>query len=243
MNTNFKRVIAYMIDMFLVSAIVFCLTNIKQVNFQLDGYNKVYNESSKVIKKYDKLKDDYDTAKKDYDKKKISKKEYNKKKDAYNDYKDTYTKKIKVFNYRVSKNSVISTIISIAVIFAYFGIFQFSMGGQTLGKKLMHLKVVSNKDKDLNVLNYLIRCTILNGVIFSIAMLICVGTLNAVNFYTANYIISNLQSIVEIIILLTVFMSNEGRGLHDLIAQTRVIEIDKDGNKIEYIPKVKTSDK
>lgn len=243
MNKNFKRILAYMIDMVIVSMVVYGLTNIKQINFQLENYNKIYKQYEKTVEKYQDLEDEYEEAKEDYDDKKIEKKEYQAKKQAYNDYKDSYSDKIKKYNYQLSKNSIISTIISIAVILAYFGIFQFSMGGQTLGKKLMHLKVVKNKEGNLNIFNYFIRCIVLNGIIANVALLICVGILNSGDFYSANYIITNVQSVVEIVILIMVFMTTDGRGLHDYLAQTKVIEIDKEGNEVEYIPPTKKGDK
>ena len=54
MSKNFKRLVAYMLDMFLVTAIVFALTNIKQINFQLNDHNKISKQYSEVVKKYDK---------------------------------------------------------------------------------------------------------------------------------------------------------------------------------------------
>lgn len=239
MNKNFKRILAYMVDMVIVSIIVYGLTNIKQINFQLENYKKTYKQYEKTVEKYQDLEDEYEDAKEDYEDKLIDKKEYQEKKQVYNDYKATYSNKVKKYNYELSKNSVISTLISIAIIIAYFGIFQFSMGGQTLGKKLMHLKVVKNKEGNLNILNYLIRCVILNGVIANVALLICVGIFNAGDFYNANYIITNAQSVLEIIILIMIFMTADGRGLHDYLAQTKVIEIDKEGKEVEYIPPTK----
>ena len=246
MNVRFKRIAAYFIDMIVVSVVVFGLTNIKQINYQYDNHEKVSKEYQKYIDKYEKLEDKYEDAKDDYKDKKITKEEYNEIKSSYNDYKKGYEKQIKKFNYDLSKNSVISTIISIAIVIAYFGIFQFSLGGQTIGKKLMKLKVVKNKEGELNILNYLIRCLILNGVIINALLIIFVSIFKANDFYTANYIISNIQSIVEILILIMVFMTNDSRGLHDYIAGTKVIDINAVGEEInnkidevEYIPKKK----
>jgi len=133
-----------------------------------------------------------------------------------------------------------------AIVIAYFAIFQFSLGGQTLGKKIMKLRVVKAKDKELNIFNYLIRCAILNGVIVNLLLVIFVNTLDVNSFYMANYIVSNIQSIIEIVIIIMIFMTNDSRGLHDYIAGTKVIEIDSLGNEvinnnmdIEYIPKNK----
>ena len=121
------------------------------------------------------------------------------------------------------------------------------MGGQTIGKKLLKLRVVKNKEGSLNILNYLIRCAILNGAIINILLIVFVNMFNTNNFYTANYIISNIQSIIEILILIMVFMTNDSRGLHDYIAGTKVVEIDVLGEEvnnkkeeIEYIPRKKS---
>ena len=83
--------------------------------------------------------------------------------------------------------------------------------------------------------NYIVRCVILNGVISNIALLICVYIFNYNNYYTANYIITNIASILEVIILMMVFMNKDGRGLHDYLAGTKVIEIDSI-KEVEYIP-------
>ena len=249
MNIRFKRIAAYFIDMVIVSVVVFGLTNIKQINYQYDAREKVSNEYQKYIDKYEKIEKKYDGAKEKYKDKKISKKELNKIKNSYNDYKKGYEKQIKRFNYELSKNSVISTIISIAVVIAYFGIFQYSLGGQTIGKKFMKLKVVKNKDGDLNIFNYLIRCLILNSIIINIALIIFVNIFSANDFYMANYIVSNIQSIVEILILIMIFMTTNARGLHDYVAGTKVIEINamdegvnNKKDEVEYIPKKKAKE-
>ena len=246
MNVRFKRIAAYFIDMIIVSVVVFGLTNIKQINYQYDNHEKVSSEYEKYVKKYEKLEDKYNDANDDYKDKKITKEEYTKIKNEYKDYKSGYEKNIKKFNYDLSRNSVIATIISVAVIIAYFGIFQYSIGGQTIGKKLLKLRVVKNKEGSLNILNFLIRCAILNGVIINILLIVFVNIFNANSFYTANYVVSNIQSIIEILIIIMVFMTNDSRGSHDYIAGTKVVELDvlgndvkKDKEEVEYIPKKK----
>ena len=244
MNVRFKRIAAYVIDMLIVSVVVFGFTNIKQINYQYDNHEKVSSEYEKYVKKYEKLEDKYNDAKDDYKDKKITKEKYSKIKNEYKDYKSGYEKNIKKFNYDLSRNSVIATIISIAVIIAYFGIFQYSLGGQTIGKKLLKLKVVKNKEGSLNIFNCLIRCAILNGVIINILLIVFVNIFDVNNFYNANYVISNIQSIIEILILIMIFMTSDSRGLHDYIAGTKVVEINALGEEIsnnkeeiEYIPK------
>ena len=47
MKTRFKRIAAYMIDMIIVSIVVFGLSNVKQINYQYDNHEKVSSEYEK----------------------------------------------------------------------------------------------------------------------------------------------------------------------------------------------------
>ena len=55
MNKNFKRILAYMVDMVIVSIIVYGLTNIKQINFQLENYKKTYKQCRIIYQRLFKL--------------------------------------------------------------------------------------------------------------------------------------------------------------------------------------------
>jgi uncharacterized RDD family membrane protein YckC len=101
----------------------------------------------------------------------------------------------------------------------------------------MKLKVVKNKEGELTIFNYLIRCAILNGVIINLVLIIFVNIFSANDFYMANYVVSNIQSIVEILILIMIFMTSDARGLHDYLAGTKVIDISNKQDEVEYIPK------
>ena len=235
MSKNLKRIIAYMLDMFLVTAIVFALTNIKQINFQLTKHNKASKEYSEIVKKYEKEEAKFNKVKKKYDKDKIKKSEYKKAEKKLESYKKEYAENIKKYNYELTMNSVFPTVMSMCVVILYFGILQYFMNGQTLGKKLMKIRVVKNKEGKLNIVNFILRCIILNGIIANLLIVLFVYIFNANDFYNASYIVSNAQSIVEFIILIMIFMTKDNRGLHDFIASTRVVELDALGNIIEEV--------
>ena len=235
MSKNLKRIIAYMLDMFLVTAIVFALTNIKQINFQLTKHNKASKEYSEIVKKYEKEEAKFNKIKKKYDKDKIKKSEYKKAEKKLESYKKEYAENIKKYNYELTMNSVFPTVMSMCVVILYFGILQYFMNGQTLGKKLMKIRVVKNKEGKLNIVNFILRCIILNGIIANLLIVLFVYIFNANDFYNASYIVSNAQSIVEFIILIMIFMTKDNRGLHDFVASTRVVELDLLGNIIEEV--------
>ena len=220
MSKNLKRIIAYMLDMFLVTAIVFALTNIKQINFQLTKHNKASKEYSEIVKKYEKEEAKFNKVKKKYDKDKIKKSEYKKAEKKLESSKKEYAENIKKYNYELTMNSVFPTVMSMCVVILYFGILQYFMNGQTLGKKLMKIRVVKNKEGKLNIVNFILRCIILNGIIANLLIVLFVYIFNANDFYNASYIVSNAQEIVEFIILIMIFMTKDNRGLHDFIAST-----------------------
>lgn len=197
MKLVFKRLGAYIIDILIVSIISALLSNIGSINYQLDKYVKTYE---KVV-----------STTEQYENKEITEKEYN--------------KEIKNLTYTMDKNSTITTIISIACLIGYFGIFQFSQNGRTLGKRIFKLQVKKYKDGNLNIGNYLLRVLILNNVLFNIARLVFIYTMSKSVYLKSYGYLSNAQLIFQLLIIISMFMSKENRGIHDLIAGTQVIDL------------------
>ena len=163
-----KRVGAYMIDILITLIIATILTSLPFLNTRYQKYQKAYNEYQEVYNDYndtlilldDSFKDK-NITKEEYDKLSTSKiysslfesfyedevineDEYNKaKKEIDKIYTDTATD----YNYRLQKLGIYNSIITLATTFIYFGIIQFFLKGQTVGKKLLHLQVTSANDK------------------------------------------------------------------------------------------------
>lgn len=222
MNIGFKRIAAYIIDIILVGILVFILSNTKVINFQIDKYNKTYTEYSKLYDKQNKLKTKYEKLKDD---KKASKEKISSAKLKYNEALKIYEKSSKKYTYKLAKYSVFSTSISIGLTLIYFGVIQYLLKGQTLGKKLLKIKVVKNKEGRLNIFNFLLRSFILNSLWAKLILVISVNFLTVNSYYTLNYYVTNVLYIVELVILVMVFMNKDARGLHDVIASTKVVSI------------------
>ena len=152
----------------------------------------------------------------------------------------TYNEYISKFNYYEQKreaSSLFLNIILLVLIFAYFVLFQGFTHGQTLGKKIMRVKVVSTKDKSLSYKQLFIRSIFLYEVIFTIIKMISsiVMPLSSyVIFYNVNYCI--FEYLLNLILIFTICFNKEHRGLHDLVAKTRVIVMDFKGNEIKEKP-------
>ena len=200
MDISLKRILAYVIDTIFIVLITTLINNISFINPKLNDYNKHYDE-------YIKIQEDYKNKEID---------------------KDKYNIEIKEYNYILTKEGLISSIITISSLIIYFGILPYFLKGQTLGKKALHIKIVSNTDKQLNIGQYLLRMVILNNIIFRIVNVSGVYFLNKNSFYIYSSVISYIESLIETIIIFMVILRKDNRGLHDMISGTKVIEESKE---------------
>ena len=92
----------------------------------------------------------------------------------------------------------------------------------------MKLKVVSNNLRKLNIVNYLIRCLIVNEVFINIISLICLILLSKNNYITYSKLIYVITYILEMAMLFMIVFDKNNRGLHDYISNTKVIEDKKE---------------
>ena len=224
MDTSLKRIIAFVIDIVIVSLVV-SLINLLPLDPYKDKYKDTYEKYNEVVKKSSE--------------------------DGSHDYKD----EIIELNYEVYKYRTYSSMFSATALILYFGVLPLVMNGQTLGKKIMKLRVVSNNEKKLNFWKYLIRIVILNNIWLSLINVGAVYVVSGVKFYYVTYVISMLSSLIYMLNLIMVMFRKDNRGLHDMVAGTKVIlvsndvvvesveEVKKDGikEKVDKVSKKKSS--
>lgn len=224
MDTSLKRIIAFVIDIVIVSLVV-SLINLLPLDPYKDKYKDAYEKYNEVVQKSTE--------------------------DEKNDYKD----EIIELNYEVYKYRTYSSMFSATALILYFGVLPLVMNGQTLGKKKMKLRVVSNNEKKLNFWKYLIRIVILNNIWLSLINIGAVYVVSGVKFYYVTYVISMLSSLIYMLNLIMVMFRKDNRGLHDMVAGTKVIlvsndavvesveEVKKDGikEKVDKVSKKKSS--
>lgn len=242
-----KRVCAYIIDLFIVLLFASFLAKIPLLNKNIDNYQKTYEEYEEeynIFSEYMKL------LNKSYEDELITEEEYNEliKEDKYSEIivskyddkeisKSEYTKITKELNqkfdniakdyvYILNKESIPNTIITLVCTLLYFGVIQCFLKGQTIGKKLLKLKVVSSSEKKISVLNYLLRSLIVNDVFLNTIGLIFLVFSSKNIYQQADNILQVLVSIVEAIIIFLVLTREDSRGLHDLLCHTKVISTD-----------------
>lgn len=217
MKLVIKRFVAYAIDILIVSLISSLITSNTLINKDYKKYMDTYEEYDKVVDKYEVDRGALEDA---LEYEAISQDEYDVKLEKLN---DSFDKDNVNYNYKLIKLSLIATTISIFLILLYFVVVQYYFNGQTLGKRIMKLRVVSNSDKKLNILNYLIRCLILNSVLINTLSIIMVLVLSKSNYLIYNEIIYVVNYIVEMVIIFMMGFTKDNRGLQDYVANTKVI--------------------
>ena len=206
MDLTLKRVIAYLMDFLFITILVSFIVNIKIINPYLDKYRDTYDEYNKLITNVNENKLDTES--------------------------DEYKTKIVDLTYDLNKYRVVSASISSILFLGYFGVLQYILKGQTLGKKIMKIKVTSVSDKKLNILNFLTRSVILNNILFSIILIVGVYVFNKNNYYNLSLIITYIELLVMSLIVLMIVLRKDNRGLHELITNTKVVAVDENSNVV-----------
>ena len=217
MKIVIKRFVAYAIDIFIVSMISSLITSNTLINKDFKKYMDTYEKYEEVVDKYE---DDKEALNDALEYEAITQDEYDVKLEELN---ETFDKDNVNYNYKLIKLSIVSTIVSILVILLYFVVIQYYFNGQTVGKKIMKLRVVSNSSKKLNILNYLFRSLILNSVLINTLSIVMVLVLSKSSYLIYNEIIYVVNYIIEMAIIFMMGFNKDNRGLQDYVANTKVI--------------------
>ena len=219
-----KRVAAYLIDIIIVTFVSTLLTSNSYINKDYEKYVDTYDE-------YSNYYDDYQESLENLNDKKdeLEESEFDKELDDLN---KEYLTTSNDYSYKLSKLSFVPNLINILFILLYFVVFQFYFGGITLGKKLMKIKVVSNNDKKLTIFNFFIRSLILNSVFLNVLSMVYLMVLSKNTYIVCDQIIYIINYILELSIIITCMFRKDHRGLHDLISNTKVVEVKEDKNEV-----------
>lgn len=115
--------------------------------------------------------------------------------------------------------------IEVIVMLLYYVIFQYFNKGQTIGKKLLKIRVVSKDDSELSLGNLLLRSIILYGIIFTILNMIMIQITSVNVFYNIYTVLGLLNILITYGTYFMVLFRKDERGIHDIIASSKVVEV------------------
>ena len=133
----------------------------------------------------------------------------------------------------MTKINVNQTIIIVIVSSLYFVLFNYYNKGQTIGKKLMKLRIVSTDESKVSINGYVIRVLVGGTVLSNLVTSILILTLSKENYLIYESKLSLVFSAIYLLCFVFALYRNDGRGLHDLLAGTIVINDKKEKDKIE----------
>lgn len=190
-----QRVLAFLIDLVLLSIICSLITMFVPVN---DTATKLYDEQNRVLEGY------VDGS--------VSMEEY--------------VNQMVDLGYDISRQTVIVSIVTIVISLLYYVVYPCYNNGQTLGKKLMKIKIKKTNDTELSMNDLLIRSMINNSILVNIINVILVLFLSKNLYLSTSSLVSFIQYLVLIISLIMIAFTNNAQGLHDKVCKTEVVVAD-----------------
>ncbi len=193
---TFRRFMALIIDLIIVSFIVGAFSSLKVLNPTLDKYNESYDNYYDYVKEV----------------------AINGNTDILND------DKALDMAYDVSYYGRYSSLISLVVMFLYFVLFQYYTGGKTVGKLLFRIQV-SSTNGELKLKQILIRSAIINSLFIKLLIVICIFSMSKNMFNSYNMILDLVDIGLVLVSAIMIIYRDDGVGLHDKLAGTIVTRI------------------
>ena len=135
-----------------------------------------------------------------------------------------YMKEYKDILYKEHKKDIIINTVNVTITIAYFVVFQYMNKGQTIGKKLLKIKVVDkNTEEHVHFGQCLLRSIIITNIVSNIVSVTLIYILKKGAYTNTYMIITEIESILTFVSIILVLYRKDGRGAHDMIANTQVI--------------------
>lgn len=126
------------------------------------------------------------------------------------------------FNYNSARESGIVEFVSILFSIIYFGVVQLKLGGQTLGKRMLRIRVKSDNG-ELTMNQLLFRSLIINSLLCNIIVFAFMLFMNKNAYFYSSLILQTLQFIVMFICFVMININKNNKGLHDVLFHTTVV--------------------
>ena len=138
---------------------------------------------------------------------------------SFNNFVSEYS----IISYKMARNTGVVSFLTIIFNILYFVVFQIYNNGQTLGKKLMRIRIISKNDQ-LTMNQMIFRAFIANSILLElISFIFMMFSSKYVYFYGVGV----FEFIQYMIIIASVFMigfRKDGCAVHDLLARTQVVK-------------------
>ena len=124
----------------------------------------------------------------------------------------------------IDKGNLGKNIITTILLVISFIIIPYLNKGQTLGQKILKIKIVKNDNKELQIEDLVGRSVIINGLGYMLFMLIILYLVNETTYFILISLLGFFQIIVVILNVFMVLYKKEHCGIADNFTKTRIEE-------------------
>lgn len=137
---------------------------------------------------------------------------------------NTYVDEAKGISYQLSQKQGVISLVTLFLSVLYFIVYQYYNNGQTVGKKVMKIKVVSSTDKEITMNSFIFRSLIVNSILVDMISFAIVIFGNETAYFYGVAICGIIKYTLLLICGFMAMWSKSGMGLHDRIAHTTVVK-------------------
>jgi len=139
---------------------------------------------------------------------------------SFKEYSNNYSD----INYELDRQNIVYTIVNIVFVMVYFIVLPYFLNGQTIGKKLLKIKVVKQEGK-LNITSLIIRNLVINGLAYMLITSLLLYTLPANIYFITTSILSVVQLTLMIVTTIGIIKNNNNLVIHDRLSHTKVVNV------------------
>lgn len=137
----------------------------------------------------------------------------------------TYLTESASISYQLAKKNGTLSFITLFIEILYFVVFQLYNKGQTFGKKLLKIKIVSSDDEELTMNQLIYRGLINNYILYGFILFAFTIFASQNTYFYGMLFIELVQYLVIFISGCMIMFCKSGRGIHDLVSHTKVVRL------------------
>lgn len=125
----------------------------------------------------------------------------------------------------LDKLTMPTNVICLIVLIILYIVVPYKNNGSTIGKRLMHIKLVKEDGKDISIKSLIFRSFLINYIGYLFISISTVFLLNSVGYFFLTTILILFEILLVFISGFMVSYRHDKRGMHDLLTHTKVVKI------------------